>query len=174
MKGLTLCLFFTLFAVFFPFYTSPAQAQWGATYGGTEMDIAKSVYQTDDGGYIVAGTWSLEWEGGDIWVLKLDGNGNVIWQKTYGGESWDYGTFVRPTSDGGYIVTGNTWNSGESLFDFWVLKLDGNGKVTWQKSYGLPDSEDQVSAVEEIGSSWAVTFWPVGPIRRAPPMMCGY
>ena len=76
MKGLTLCLFFTLFAVFSPFYTSPAQAQWGATYGGTEMDIAKSVYQTDDGGYIVAGTWSLEWEGGDIWLLKLDGNGN--------------------------------------------------------------------------------------------------
>ena len=151
MKKSLSSLFVALFAVFF--FVPFAQAQWGATYGGTWADQAGSIRQTDDGGYIVGGTWSFT-SGGDIWVLKLHGNGSVAWQKTYGGTgtSWDYNGRVRPTSDGGYIVAGNTLSFGLSSLDFWVLKLDGSGGVTWQKTYGGTES-DYVNSVEEIGAS---------------------
>ena len=70
-------------------------------------DYANSIQQTSDGGYIVAGeTMSFGAGGSDAWVLKLDGNGNVQWQKTYGGTGNDYANSIQQTSDGGYIVAG--------------------------------------------------------------------
>jgi hypothetical protein len=111
--------------------------QWQRTYGGANVDEASAITSTPDGGYIVAGmTRSFGAGKSDIWVLKLDGQGNVEWQKTYGGTGDDVAYAITPTSDGGYVVTGWTLSFGAGLGDVWVLKLDGQGNVQWQKTYG--------------------------------------
>jgi hypothetical protein len=112
-------------------------ASWSRTYGGTSWDEALVIAPTSDGGYVVAGmTRSFGAGSYDVWVLKLDGSGNVQWQKTYGGTNDDWAHAIVPTSDGGYVVAGKTNSFGAGSNDFWVLKLDGSGNVVWQKTYG--------------------------------------
>lgn len=110
---------------------------WQKTYGSGESDHAKPIQQTSDGGYIVAGyTDSFGAGVMDLWVLKLDSSGNVLWQNTYGGSNYDWASSIQQTSDGGYIVAGYTYSFGSGLMDFWVLKLNSRGGVQWQKVYG--------------------------------------
>jgi hypothetical protein len=110
---------------------------WAKTYGITDDDLAYSVQQTSDGGYIVAGsTYSFGAGGLDIFLIKTDANGNIIWAKTYGGIS-GYGAFsVQQTSDGGYIVAGFTDSFGAGWEDIFLIKTDANGNVMWAKTYG--------------------------------------
>jgi len=116
---------------------------WQKTYGGTRHDSALSAKPTSDGGYIVAGetlsfgVQSVPGGIGDAWVFKLDASGNVMWQKTFGGEGIDWANSVQPTADGGYIVAATT-DLGSTPGNFlpWILKLDAAGNVIWQKTYG--------------------------------------
>ena len=110
---------------------------WQKTYGGTKSDSASSIQQTSDEGYIVVGnTYSFGTGSGDFWILKLNSYGTVAWQKTYGGTSYDYASSIQQTSDEGYIVVGNTYSFGTGSGDFWILKLNSDGTVAWQKTYG--------------------------------------
>jgi hypothetical protein len=104
--------------------------QWAKTYGGTSGDLAYSVHQTSDGGYIVAGTTGSFGAGGDnFFLIKTDANGNIIWAKTYGGTDWDYASSVHQTSDGGYIVAGYTLSFGAGIWDAFLIKTDANGNI---------------------------------------------
>ncbi len=109
---------------------------WAKTYGGTNYDNAYSVQQTSDGGYIVAGQTSSFGAGGDIILIKTDANGDVQWAKTYGGISVDRAYSVQQTSDGGYIVAGQTSSFGAGLDDIFLIKTDANGNIIWAKTYG--------------------------------------
>lgn len=109
-------------------------AQWARTYGGAGNDIAFSVEATVDGGYVLAGQTYSFGTPPSVWVLKVDTNGNVIWQKTYGGTAVGDANSAQPTADGGYVVAGMIFGAGGD--DALVLKLDANGEVIWQKSYG--------------------------------------
>ncbi len=110
---------------------------WQNAYGGAGADYAAAVQQTSDGSYIVAGyTNSFGAGSGDAWILKLNADGTVAWQKTYGGASDDYATAVQQTSDGGYIVAGRADSFGAGYGDAWILKLNADGTVAWQKTYG--------------------------------------
>jgi predicted secreted protein len=125
---------------------------WQKTYGGTADDVAYSIQQTTDGGYIVAGRTSSSGAGGmDVWVLKLDALGAVTWQKAYGGAGNDVAGSIKQTSDGGYIVAGWTTSFGAGGMDIWVLKLDALGNVTWQKAYGGAgnDSASSTDAIQQ-------------------------
>ena len=103
---------------------------WAKTYGGTNSDYAFYVHQTSDGGYIVAGrTQSFGAGGYDLFLIKTDANGNVIWAKTYGGTSWDNASSVQQTSDGGYIVAGYTGSFGAGNGDIFLIKTDTNGNM---------------------------------------------
>ncbi len=113
------------------------------SYGGIKSDWARSIQQTSDGGFIMAGQTSSFGAGnGDLWVLKLKSDGSFDWQRTYGGSAEDYAFSIQQTSDGGYAVVGYTASFGSGKGDIWVLKLDQNGDVgpsypgTWQKTYG--------------------------------------
>jgi hypothetical protein len=130
------------------------QVQWQKTYGGGYSDVARSIQQTSDGGYIVAG-WTLSFGAGnyDVWVLKLNASGNVVWQKTYGGGSDDYAESIQQTSDGGYIVAGETWSFGAGSADFWVLKLDANGNVVNCTPSNLVQNSNGTSASTSITPS---------------------
>ena len=114
-----------------------AGTTWAKTYGRTDYyDKAFSVCQTADGGYIAAGLTKHSSAARDVWILKSDSGGEVEWEKSYGGSGEDYPDCIQQTSDGGYIVAGSTNSFDGSLYDFWVLKLDGSGNVLWQNTYG--------------------------------------
>jgi len=125
-------------------------AKWAATYGDANTDRAYSVRQTTDGGYIVAGHTDFAVGGslGDIWILKLDSSGNILWQKKYGGSSKDRARSIQQTTDGGYILTGHTWSYGAGYKDTWVLKLDSGGAVQWQKTYG-GSAKDTAQSIQQ-------------------------
>jgi len=117
---------------------------WQKTYGGSYTDRGKSVQQTSDGGYVVAGYTSSYGAGSyDLWILKLDVSGKISWQKTYGGSSHDYCSSIQQTTDGGYIVIGDTHSYGAGEHDLWLLKLDASGSISCQKTFG--GSSDDIS-----------------------------
>jgi hypothetical protein len=123
--------------------------QWQRCFGGTGWEEAKSIKQTEDGGYVFTG-FATSIDGDltqnkgsfDLWVVKLDSTGNIEWQRTYGGSGEDIGYSISPTLDGGYIVSGETQsNNGDvtgfhGALDYWVLKLNFEGKIEWQKAMG--------------------------------------
>jgi hypothetical protein len=130
--------------------------QWQKSYGGSDEDNARSVLQTSDGGYIIGGyTLSNDGDvtinngGYDYWIIKLDSNGNLIWEKSFGGTQHDYGySFnIIQTSDGGYIFAGSTYsNDGDVTLnngnqDVWIVRLTSTGSLAWQKSFGGSDSD---------------------------------
>ncbi len=110
---------------------------WQKTYGGISNEWAYSIQQTIDEGYIVAGNSSSFGSGNrDMWILKLDQDGDIAWQKIYGGGGHDSASSIQQTKNGDYIVVGDTNSYGAGNFDLWILKLDQNGSVLWQKTYG--------------------------------------
>jgi len=111
---------------------------WQRTYGGGEFDYAEAMISTGDGGCIAVGSTSSLGVGGysDAWCVKLDASGNVQWQKTYGGPNSDHAYTVARTTDGGYVVAGETSSFGAGKTDAWCLKIDSSGNVQWQKAYG--------------------------------------
>jgi len=103
---------------------------WDRTYGGNNNDMVYSLIQTTDGGYVVAGFTSSKGAGGlDFWVIKLDYQGNMSWDKTYGGSDSDWARSLIQTTDGGYIVAGATSSKGAGGKDFWVIKFDVQDKL---------------------------------------------
>ena len=126
---------------------------WEKTFGGTLDDMADSIQQTTDGGYIVAGyTTSFEGEG-HVYVLKLDAGGNKLWEKTFAGIYADRARSVQQTRDGGYIVAGFTNSFGAGGDDVYILKLDASGDLEWEKTFGgtLDDMADSVQQTRDDG-----------------------
>jgi uncharacterized delta-60 repeat protein len=130
-------------------FSSDGNVSWQKTYGGSSYDRANMIQQTSDGGYIFSGfTLSFGSGGEDAWAVKLDSNGDVSWQKTYGGISDDRANAILQTSDGGYVMTGYTNSFGLGGSDAWVVKLDISGNVTWQKTYGV-DNNDYFDYIQQ-------------------------
>jgi uncharacterized delta-60 repeat protein len=124
---------------------------WQKTYGdgGDTVDVGKVIQQTSDGGFILAGrTASFGAGNDDFWILKLNGSGAISWENTYGGSAFDEPNAIQETADGGFIVTGRTYSYGEGLFDTWVLKLNADGTVDWEKTYG-ESSNDVAYDIQE-------------------------
>jgi len=116
--------------------------QWDKTFGGPDGESTGSVQLTSDGGYIIAGGTSSKGSGQmDIWVIKIDSKGKILWDKTFGGRKHDTGTSIRQTADGAYIIAGNTTSKGSGQMDIWVIKIDSKGKILWDKTFGGRKSE---------------------------------
>ncbi|MFC1856083.1 caspase domain-containing protein [Thermodesulfobacteriota bacterium] len=131
---------------------------WKKTYGGDEYEIGRSVQQTSDGGYIMLGTTESYGAGNlDMYLTKIDKDGNVIWTRTYGGEDEELGTSVQQTSDGGYILLGTTESFGKGNIDMYLVKTDNNGIVTWTKTIGGED-EDKGNSVQQTSDGGYILF----------------
>jgi hypothetical protein len=111
--------------------------EWNRTYGGAGLERAHALVQTSDGGYALAGyTDSFGAGNQDVWVVKTDSNGNMEWNRTYGGAGRDSAESIVQTSDAGYAVAGETCSFGEPNGDFWLVKTDGSGNAVWNCTYG--------------------------------------
>lgn len=140
---------------------SNGEIEWQKTYGGSANDNAKSIRQTADGGYIVGGT-TFSNDGDvtgnhgnhDIWVVKLDAVGDLVWQLTLGGSNQDVLEMIEQTTDNGYIIAGTSNSTNGNVtgnhggYDYWIVKLSESGNITWQKSYG-GTGHDAVAAVQQ-------------------------
>ena len=131
--------------------------EWSKSYGGTNADIATSVIETYDGGYIVAGhTQSSDGDlatlgnkgAKDYWITKLRSTGDIEWSRTYGGTRNEEAKSIIQTFEGGYIIVGrSTSNDGDlerdevRFDDYWILKLFENGDIEWSKTYGGSEFE---------------------------------
>jgi hypothetical protein len=101
---------------------------WAATFGGTNWDGGRSVQQTSDGGYIVAG-YCGDGDSGDVYIIKTDASGNKTWAKSLGGTGYDDCHSVQETADGGYVLCGRTSSYGAGRDDVWLIKTDASGNV---------------------------------------------
>ena len=135
--------------------TSNGTIEWQKSLGGTGYDFALSIQQTNDGGYIVAGSsYSSDGDvsgnhgGGDYWVVKLTNLGSIVWSKSLGGSGSDEANFIQQTNDGGYIVAGTSYSNDGNVSgnhgggDYWVVKINSIGTIEWQKSIGGGASEE--------------------------------
>lgn len=127
------------------------QLVWVKTFGGSNEDDAIDIVEANDGGYVVLGfTNSIDGDitgktnpDQDYWLLKLNQNGDKIWDKTYGGSQNDQATGLSKTNDGGYIISGYTSSfdgdvsENAGFQDYWIVKVDGQGTIQWEKSFGF-------------------------------------
>jgi hypothetical protein len=136
---------------------SSGNIQWTRTIGGGDDDMGYSIIQTTDGGYAVAGyTESFGAGSGDVYVLKLDGSGNLQWTRTIGGGNIDLGYSIIQTTDGGYAVAGSIASFGAGLSDVYVVKLDGSGNIQWTRTIGGEDSDVGYSIIQTTDGGYAV------------------
>ncbi|MCP4716126.1 MAG: hypothetical protein GY868_13500 [Deltaproteobacteria bacterium] len=148
--------------------------QWARSYGGGDkeyslgvtLERAFDIELTADGGYIVAGetdSFGLS-NRSDAWLLKLDGDGAVEWEMAYGGStSHETAIGVEPAGDGGYVVCGRTSSFASVMGpDFWVLKVDGNGAVVWEQTYGTTDEDYLQDVVATEDGGYAVMGYTYG------------
>ncbi|MCK4234123.1 hypothetical protein KAX75_06810 [candidate division WOR-3 bacterium] len=127
------------------------------TYGGTGTDVGYSVVELTGGGYIIAGYTNSSGAGSnDVYLIKTDADGVVIWEKTYGGTGDDRGYSVQPTSDGGYIIAGFTRSYGNGGEDVYLIKTYANGDTVWTKTYGTSSDERGYSVDELAGGGYII------------------
>ncbi len=138
------------------------QLQFIKSYGGSKSELAFGIVPTDDGGTISIGH-SLSRNGDisdhffstDYWVVKTDGQGNIDWERSYGGNSSDAGKAIIKDSDGNFLLCGDSQSvngdrSGltNGALDFWIVKIDNTGNILWEKNYGGSDVENAFSIIE--------------------------
>jgi hypothetical protein len=142
---------------------------WQNNFGGSNDDRGRSIFQTSDGGFIISGSTesndgyiSGNHGGIDCWIIKLDMNFNIEWQKCFGGTEDESAIKIIQTSDNCYVFTGAsrsddgdlTHNNGES--DIWVVKLDSVGEIIWQKSIGGPRTDIGWDVIENSEGDYIV------------------
>ncbi|UJG44070.1 MAG: hypothetical protein K9W46_02555 [Candidatus Heimdallarchaeum endolithica] len=127
--------------------------EWSKTFGGEKYDILYSLKQNPDGSYIGVGkTSSFNSNSSDLWVIKLDSGGNIAWNKTFGGIDGDSSRSIAATNDGGCIILGNTGYYGRGESDGMLVKLNPEGVIEWNKTFGGAD-DDLGFAVEQTNDN---------------------
>jgi uncharacterized delta-60 repeat protein len=116
---------------------------WTRTFGGSGADYARSVQQTDDGGYIMAGYSESFGEGErDFYLVKTNNDGDTLWTRTYGGDYDDWANSVQQANDGGYIVAGLSRSFGAGFSDIYLVKTNSQGDTVWTRTFGSTGDED--------------------------------
>lgn len=131
---------------------------WTRTFGGPGNEDAQQIQQTGDGGFIMIGhTHSYGAGNADVYLVKINGNGNLEWTRTYGGPNFDYGNSIALTTDGGYIISGTTNSFGAGAQDILLIKTDGAGNLVWSKTYGGASAEISHFVVQNQDDGFTLT-----------------
>ncbi|WP_119792549.1 T9SS type B sorting domain-containing protein [Flavobacterium anhuiense] len=150
---------------------------WQNTIGGNNGDYAKSVIVTADGNYLIGGDSSSRISGDktenvinnstDVWLIKINGNGQLIWQKNLGGDSTEIFANMRATADNGLIlgvmsysgISGIKTETSRGDRDYWIVKLDANNALEWDKSFGGSSLDQTQSIIQSSDGSYVIAGW---------------
>ncbi|MBL4658332.1 MAG: SprB repeat-containing protein, partial [Flavobacteriales bacterium] len=122
---------------------------WERAYGGASSDDARGAVETIDGGYVIAGSTYNQGAGtSDAYLFKINGLGDTLWSRSYGGTSSEYFQDVKQTIDGGFIVTGTTQSFGAGGIDVYLIKTDSLGDTLWTRTFGSSSSDYGESVIE--------------------------
>lgn len=138
-----------------------AGEEWVQVYRTGSYEEINSVRETDDGGFVTVG-----YSSGNIWVMKLDATGAVVWQNTYGSSQTQYGEDIITTSDGGFIVAGYNSTFGQGDSDALVIKLNSDGTVAWQNMYGSSTLDDEALSIIETSDGGFFVVGNTGTISN--------
>ncbi len=146
--------------------TSIGDLVWERSFGGSGIEISYDIAKTTDNGYVITGnTFSNDTDvsknngESDVWLIKLDDNGNLLWEKTFGGTQFDAAQGIYTSLDGGFLIAGNSKSSdmdavsnmGEN--DLWVIKTDDKGALIWQQTFGGTDLDYGFDVIENTDKS---------------------
>lgn len=144
--------------------------EWFKVFGGTSDEIGNSVLPLADGNFIVAGsTFSSDGDisqnigSSDYWIIKLDADGNLIWEKTFGGTGEDRAKKIIQTQDGNFVALGTAFsNDGDvdnslGSVDFWLIKIDPNGNLMWNKNFGGSMADQGFDLIETSNGNLVLT-----------------
>ena len=131
---------------------------WLKTFGGTAYDGGRFVIEATDGNFVIAGT-TISFGAGvyDVGLIKVDQNGNLIWIKTFGGTSSDFGFSLIQASDGNFVITGRTESFGSGWNDVGLMKVDQNGNLVWITAIGTIESEVGFSVKQISDGGYIIT-----------------
>ena len=143
---------------------------WSFTFGGGDFDLCRSMIQTADGGFALAGTTNSFGVGGsDFWLMKTNSNGDSLWSRTYGGGGEDECFTILQTNDGGLVLGGSSTSFGVGNRDFWLLRSDINGDSLWSQTIGTRGDEQCYSALQTTDNGFAMAGYTqdLGPGNAA-------
>jgi hypothetical protein len=145
---------------------------WKNIFGGSDYDCGNSLINTIDSGYILTG-WTKSKNGDfsgthkfreDIFVMKLNSKGKIVWKKVYGGSGIERGNSIKQSKDGGYVLTGTTSSNDGDFSKLWkggidiiVLKLNSKGKILWKRTYGGFLNDKSYSIIETDNGEYILT-----------------
>lgn len=133
--------------------------QWERTVGGLSIDWLKSVVQTSDSGYAAVGYSNSYGISGDydVFFVRTDKNGNILYTKTFGGKEWDFGNSIANTNSGGFMICGSTYSYGKGNDDVYVLELNSTGDTLWTKTYGGAMNDVGNEIVKSYGNGYLIS-----------------
>mgnify|MGYP001034581856 CR=1 FL=1 len=155
-------------------YSQSPIIEWEKSYGGSQLELANGICQTEDGGYVFIG--STNSTDGDVignpypftafytrsyWIVKISSSGTIEWQKIYGGFHHDEPTAIKQTKDGGFIVSGYSESADGDVTDargyddFWILKLNSTGDLEWKKNLGSVYADRSFNIIETSDGGYA-------------------
>jgi hypothetical protein len=129
---------------------------WDRTFGGRNDELAASVQETSDDGFIIGATSFTGDTGSDIWLIKTDSNGNKLLDRSFGGPENDSASSVSETSDGGYIIAGTTSSFGAGGSDVWLIKTDNKLNKVWDKTYGGKNDDSAASIAQTLDGGYVI------------------
>ena len=132
---------------------------WSKVFGGAANDIAQSVQQTSDGGYIIAGGANSFSVSTDVYLIKTNANGDTLWTKTYGGTSYDRAESVHQTTDGGYIITGIILGCSSCPADVYLIRTNATGDTLWTKTFGSTNEDFGFSVKQTTDGGYIIAGW---------------
>jgi hypothetical protein len=120
---------------------------------GDGKDNGWAILETDDGGFLIVGfTDSFGAGGMDVYLVRTDADGNSLWERTFGGPQSEFGWAMAPTSDGGYVLAGQTDSFGEGDKDGYIVKVNASGEELWSRTFGGPQ-EDRLYSIDQSADS---------------------
>lgn len=134
------------------------RVEWQKTYGGKSIDLGSFVLPQADGYLVVGQTLSLGAGQSDIYLVKTDDRGNQQWAKTFGGDGWEQVHDIKPTSDGGYLLVGQSSSFNQWIADLYCLKIDAEGNKQWEKAFS-GNGWAIGKSVQEVPGGYLLAGW---------------
>ncbi len=144
---------------------------WSRAFGGDGNQGARQARQMGDGGFAILGGTSSKGAGGhDLWFLRTDEAGNLLWDRTYGGGADDYGVGLVLVGDSGFALVGSTQSKGAGNSDGWLVRTDLSGNQLWDRTFG-GTGNDGLAAIVDLGGSGFAVAGSIGPTSTESDML---